>query len=68
MISYDGESQMQTAQCSDYNPEWVINIIYLVNTLVIEKNQDLNGHPLLCMFLPMTLGNVQFPQHHTACQ
>jgi hypothetical protein len=50
---------MQTAQLSDYNPEYVINITHLVTTLVnegtaqcsLQKTEDLNGQLLLCMFL-----------------
>ena len=48
---------MQTAQLSDYSPDYVINIAHLVTTLVIvgtaqhslQKTEDLNGH--LLMFL-----------------
>ena len=34
----------------------------------LQKTQDLNSHPSVCMFLASNLDRIWFAQHHTACQ
>ena len=34
----------------------------------LQKTQDLNSHPSVCMFLANSLDHIWFAQHHTTCQ
>jgi len=34
----------------------------------LQKTQDLNSYPSVCMFLANSLDHIWFAQHHTTCQ